>query len=152
MIHSKARTRALGVMLACVAMTALVFAGSASAASRGYRLHNNSGHTLKLDKAAPLPTVLCNQTICAKTEHPMDFEGRPGDGSLLKPGGVDTWELKYFFGKTYAAELKYSVEGSNATVTYTIETSTFSNDSACKVTPPSAGKCAAHGTSLAFDN
>jgi hypothetical protein len=53
--------------------------------------------------------------------HPMDFEG---------------------FGNTYAAELKYQILGTEATVVYTIETSTFSNDSACKVTPPSAGKCA----------
>lgn len=150
--HSKGRARALGIMLGCVAMAALVFAGSASAASRGYKLQNNSGHTLKLDKAAPLPTVLCNGTICAKTEHPMDFEGRPGDGALLHPGGAHHWELKYVFGNTYAAELKYSVVGSSAIVTYTIETSTFSNDSACKVTPPSAGKCSANGLSLAFNN
>ena len=77
-------------------------------------------------------------------------EGRPGDGSLINPGGSQQWELKYVFGNTYAAELKYSVVGSNAIVTYTIETSTFSNDSACKVTPSNAGKCSAHGTSLGF--
>jgi hypothetical protein len=152
MRNSKARARALAITVGCVALMALVLAGAANAASRGYRLQNHSNHTLKLDKAEALPTFLCNGTICARTEHPMDFEGRPGNGSLLKPGGTDAWELKYVFGKTYAAELKYSIEGTSAIVTYTIETSTFSNDSACKVTPPSAGKCSAHGTSLAFNN
>jgi hypothetical protein len=151
MTHPKARARALAIMLSCVAMTALLFAGSASAASRGYRLHNKSDHTLELIGASRLPTVLCNGAICVKTEHPTDFEGRPGDGSLLKPGATDAWELKYSFGNTYAAELKYKVVGSDATVIYTIETSIWSNDSACKVSPPSAGKCSAGGTTLGFN-
>ncbi len=32
-----------------------------------------------------------------------------------------------------------------------IETSTYSNNSACKVTPPSAGNCTAGGTALGFN-
>lgn len=151
MTHPKARTRTLAIMLSCVAMTALLFAGSASAASRGYRLHNKSNHTLKLIEASRLPTYVCNGTICVKSEHPMDFEGRPANGSLLKPGATDAWELKYSFGDTYAAELKYKIVGTDDTVTYTIETSTFTNNSACKVNPPSAGKCTAGGTSLGFN-
>ena len=62
MTHPKARARALAIMLSCVAMTALLFAGSASAASRGYRLHNKGDETLKLIGASRLPTVLCNGT------------------------------------------------------------------------------------------
>ncbi len=151
MTHPKARARALAIMLSCVATAALLFAGSASAASRGYRLHNKSDQTLKLIDASRLPTTLCNGVLCVKTEHPMEFEGRPDDGSLLRPGATDAWELKYKFGDTYAAELKYKVVGSDATITYTIETSTFSNNSACKVSPPSAGKCTAGGLSLAFN-
>jgi hypothetical protein len=150
MSHSKARARALAIMLSCVAMTALLFAGSANAASRGYRLNNKGDHTLKLIEASRLPAVVCNGFICVNTEHPMDFEGRPENGSLLKPGATDAWELKYSFGHTYAAELKYKIVGTDSTVTYTIETSTYSNDSACKVSPPSAGKCGAGGTSLSF--
>jgi len=50
----------------------------------------------------------------------MDFEGRPENGSPLKPGGTDAWELKYGFspfgGVQYAAELWYDIEGTNATV------------------------------------
>jgi hypothetical protein len=151
MTHPKARARALAIMLSCVAMTALLFAGSAHAASRGYRLHNKSDQTLKLIGASRLPSVLCNGAICVKTEHPMDFEGRPADDSLLKPGATDAWELKYGVGYTYAAELKYKVVGSDATVTYTIETSTYTNNSACKVSPPSAGNCTAGGTALGFN-
>src|ERR1700755_1763626 len=107
----KARARALAIMFSCVAMTALLFAGSANAASRGYRLHNKSDQTLTLIGATPLPTVLCNGAICVKTDHPMEFEGRPGNDSLLKPGATDAWELKYSFGHTYAAELKYRIVG-----------------------------------------
>jgi hypothetical protein len=152
MTHPKARRRALAIMLGCVALTALLFAGSASAASRGYILHNKSNKTLELVNASPLPATICNGFICVDTHHPMDFEGRPADGSTLKPGAKVNWELKYKFSDTYAAELKYKVQGTDAIVTYTIETSTFSNDSACKVTPPSAGKCTAGGLQIAFDN
>jgi hypothetical protein len=146
----KARARTLAIMLGCVAITALLFAGGASAASRGYRLHNTSNHTLELVSATALPAVVCNGFICVDTKHPIDFEGRPNDGSTLKPGATDAWELKYGFQKTYAAELKYKVLGTDAIVTYTIETSTYTNDSACKVTPPSAGKCSAGGLALGF--
>jgi hypothetical protein len=151
MTHPKARARVLTIMFSCVAMTALLFAGSANAASRGFRLHNHSDQTLKLVGASRLPAVLCNGTVCVKTEQSMDFEGRPADDSLVKPGGVDAWELKYVFGHTNAAELKYKVVGSDTMVIYTIETGTFSNDSACKVTPPSAGQCTAGGTTLGFN-
>jgi hypothetical protein len=150
MTHPKARTRALTIMLGCLALTALFFAGTASAASRGYRLHNNSDKTLELVSATALPATLCNGFICVNTHHPIAFEGRPSDGSTLKPGAVDAWELKYQFQNTYAAELKYKVLGTDAIVTYTIETSTYTNDSACKVAPPSAGKCTAGGLQLGF--
>jgi hypothetical protein len=151
MTHPKARTRVLAIMLGCVALTALLFAGSASAASRGYRLHNNSDKTLELVSATALPATVCNGFICVATHHPIAFEGRPSDGSTLKPDAVDGWELKYKFQETHAAELKYKVLGTDAIVTYTIETSTYTNDSACKVTPPSAGKCTAGGLQLSFN-
>lgn len=34
---------------------------------------------------------------------------RPANGSLLAPGATDAWELKYYFGETYAAELGCTV-------------------------------------------
>jgi hypothetical protein len=151
MTHPKARTRALTIMLGCLALTALLFAGSASAASRGYTLHNKSDKTLELVDATPLPATICNGFICVDAEHPMAFEGRPTDGSMLKPGAKINWELKYQFQHTFAAVLKYKILGTDAVVTYTIETSTYTNDSACKVTPPSAGQCTAGGLGLSFN-
>ena len=109
-----------------------------------------SDKTLELVGATALPATICNGFICVNTHHPIAFEGRPSDGSTLKPGAVDAWELKYGFQETHAAELKYKVLGTDAIVTYTIETSTYTNDSACKVTPPSAGKCTAGGLQLTF--
>jgi hypothetical protein len=145
-----ARTRVLALALICVAAGAMFVAGPASAASRGYTVANKSDKTLKLVGAEHMPAVVCNGFLCVETSHPMDFEGRPGDGSTIKPNANDRWELKYSFGHTYGAVLKYDVVGTDATVTYTIETSTYSNNSACKVTPPSAGKCNAGGLQMAF--
>jgi hypothetical protein len=151
MTHPKARARALTIMLGCVALTALLFAGTASAASRGYVLHNKSDKTLELVNASALPGTVCNGFICVDTHHPIAFEGRPADGSTIKPGASINWELKWQFQTTHAAELKYKILGTDAIVTYTIETSTYTNDSACKVTPPSAGKCTAGGLNLSFN-
>ena len=150
---NKTLMRAAAAVPTCaVAATLLTQTGIASAASRGYDVHNASKHTLKLEKAEPLPNVICNGTICVPATHPMDFEGRPANGSTIKPGGKDRWELKYGFGLTYAAVLKYKVEGTDATFEATIQTSTFSNDSACKVVPASAGRCTAGGTTITFHN
>ena len=151
MTHPKARKRVLAIMLGCVALTALLFAGSASAASRGYTLHNKSDKTLELVNASQLPATICNGFICVDAHHPIGFEGRPDDGSMLKPGAKVNWELKYQFQHTFAAVLKYKVLDTDAVVTYTIETSTYTNDSACKVTPPSAGQCTAGGLGLSFN-
>jgi hypothetical protein len=146
-----ARTSA--VLPVCAAAATLVAqTGVANAASRGYDVHNESHHTLRLEKAEKVPTVLCNSAICVPTHHPIDFEGRPGDGSELKPSHTQRWELKWGLGHTYAAVLKYKLVGTDATFEATIETSTFSNDSACKVVPASAGRCTAGGTRIVFKN
>ena len=143
----------MSVVLACAATAALLAAGPAGAASRGYRLENQSSHNLKLEGAKPLPGYVCNAILCVETGQPMDFEGRPADGAVLSPHGTPhAWELKYSFGYTYGAQLKYAIVGTGATVEYTIETSTYTNNSACKVVPASAGTCVAHGLSLSFKN
>lgn len=140
------------IALACVlaAATVLVTAGPASAYSRGFRLKNNSEKTLTLIGAFKVPARLCNGPHCVNTHHPMRFEGRPPDGSPLKPGGVDGWELEYLPGETYAAILKYRIGDNDGIVEYTIKTSTFSNDSSCTVTP-GAGKCSAGGLQMGFN-
>jgi hypothetical protein len=143
--------RATVALPVCAAAATLVATtGVASAASRGYDVHNQSGHKLRLEKVSHVPTTLCNQVLCVPTNHPMEFEGRPDTGSQIHPGGKQRFELKYGFGYTYAAALFYKVEGTDATFEATIETSTFSNNSRCKVTPASAGKCTAGGTSITF--
>ena len=76
-----ARTGVLTLALICVAAGALFVAGPASAASRGYTVANKSDKTLKLVGAERMPATVCNGFICVETSHPMDFEGRPGDGS-----------------------------------------------------------------------
>jgi hypothetical protein len=146
------RSAAIGPACA-VAATLVMQTGVANAASRGYRVSNDSSHALRLENAAHVPTVLCNGSICVPTAFPIDFEGRPADGTVLKPGApAQAWELKYGFGHTYAAVLNYKIEGVGGTFGATIETSTFSNNSACKVTPASAGACTARGLEITFKN
>jgi hypothetical protein len=141
--------RPFAAILACLALAALCFADTAGAYSRGFRVKNNSDQTLTLIGASKIPARLCNGPHCVNTHHPMSFEGRPKDGSTLKPGGVDGWELSYLPGEKYGAILKYEIGDHLGVVEYTIETSTFSNDSSCKVTP-GAGKCSAGGLQLGF--
>jgi hypothetical protein len=149
MTHLKGRTAAPAVLLACLVLGALFFAGPASAYSRGFRLTNTGDKTLTLIDASRVPAKLCNGYHCVQSHHPMSFEGRPKDGSTLKPGAVDVWELQYLPFEIYGAILKYEVGDHLGVVEYTIETSTSSNDSSCKVTP-GAGKCTAGGLGLSF--
>jgi hypothetical protein len=44
--------------------------------------------------------------------------------------------------------LKYKIEGTDATFEATLETSTFTNNSTCKVVPTSAGGCSAEGLNI----
>jgi hypothetical protein len=146
----KGRAGAPAVLLACLVLGALFFAGPASAFSRGFRLTNNSDKTLTLIGASRVPARLCNGLHCVQSHHPMQFEGRPKDGSTLKPGAVDVWELQYLPFEIYGAILKYEVGNQLGVAQYTIETGTFGNDSSCKVTL-GAGKCSAGGLGLGFN-
>ena len=75
----------------------------------------------------------------------------PDDGTLLAPDAPpQVWELKYSFGDTYAAVLKYKIVGTNARFEATLETSTFSNDSACLIVPANVGTCTAEGLKITF--
>lgn len=151
----KRRTGSVAVLLAVVAALGLLSAGPASAASRGFKLKNTSDVDLKLEAAKPVPTVVCgNIGRCVDTKYPMEFEGRPDNGSVLKPNATQTWELKYGFspfgGVQYAADLWYEIEGTKATVEYKIEVYSTSNESSCKVHGSSKYSCTAGGTSLTF--
>jgi hypothetical protein len=81
----------------------------------------------------------------------MAFDGRPRDESYLDNGRLDRWELRYLFGSIFAAKIKYRIPLAHARVEFTIITSSFSNDSTCRVIPASAGHCSAHGLRLEFN-
>jgi hypothetical protein len=143
------------VLLTAVAVLGLLSAGPASAASRGFRIKNASDVALTLEAAKPVPTVVCaNIGVCAKSNYPMDFEGRPANGSKVAPGASDNWELKYGFspfgGVQYAADLWYDIEGTNARVEYRIEVYSTTNESSCKVHGSTKYSCSAGGTNLTF--
>jgi hypothetical protein len=153
--NTKRRAGSVAVLLAVVAALGLLSAGPASAASRGFRLHNTSKVALKLEAAKPVPTVVCGGIgHCATTHYPMDFEGRPANGSEIESGAWENWELKYGFspfgGVQYAADLWYGIEGTNATVEYRIEVYSTTNESSCKVHGTSKYSCTAAGTKLTF--
>jgi hypothetical protein len=127
--------------------------GVANAASRGYHVSNDSSHVLRLENATHVPTVPCNGTICVPTAFPMDFEGRPADGAVLKPGApAQAWELKYGFGHTYAAVLNYKIEGTGGTFEATNRDLHLLEQLGVQGHPASAGACTAQGLKVTFKN
>jgi hypothetical protein len=156
--------RRIATVAACVAAgTTLLQTGVAGAASRGFRLHNDSRHALRLQSAVHVPRLICGPATrgvhCVPAHYPMEFEGRPSVGAVLAPGGAPhAWELKYGFDLVhlltiqYAAELTYRIEGTGATVSYVIATTPTTNDSECKVVPAHDGRCTAEGLKLTFGN
>jgi hypothetical protein len=155
MSWTRGRIGTAAILLACVLAGALLAAGPASAASRGFTLHNQSGRVLRLEGARRVPTFVCGDiSRCVAIHYPMDFEGRPLDGSLMHPGNTQTWELKYGFsftgGVQYAANLWYTIEGTNDSVEYTIQTYSTANESACKINGSTQFTCTAEGTKLTF--
>jgi hypothetical protein len=157
MSSKRTRLGTLALVLTCAVAGALLIAGPASAASRGFKIHNNSSHALHLEAVKRVPTYVCaNPGLCVPTHYKMDFEGRPADGTVLHPGHENVFELKYGFsllgGVQYAANIWYKIAGNGGTVEYTIEVYSTANESACKVTPAHAGRCTAEGTKLTFHN
>jgi hypothetical protein len=153
--HANRPGGVLAIMIGCVLAAALLTAGPATAASRGFKLHNESNHALTLEAAKPVPTYTClDLTHCIPTHNRMDFEGRPANDAVLNPGGTHDWELKYSFsiygGIQYAANLWYKIAGTSGTVEYTIETWSTSNESSCRVHGTSMFTCTATGTKLTF--
>ncbi len=141
-------------------MIALGSGGPANAASRGFQLENKSSNSLKLIEVQRVPTFVCaDPTRCVPTHHPMDFEGKPSNGSVVDPNRSQRFELKYGFsllgGVQYAANLWYKIQGDNDpdnNVYFTIETYSTTNESSCKVNKTSKFTCKAEGTQLTFKN
>jgi hypothetical protein len=159
--HSRPLT-AFAILLACVLSAALLTAGPANAASRGFTVTNNSSGPLRLESATRVHHTICgpsagNGIHCVPgVAYAMAFEGRPQDGTVINPGGSQRWELKYAFDPfalltvQYAAKLTYKIEHTNGKVEFTIETTPTTNDSSCQVIPASDGVCTAAGVNLSF--
>lgn len=117
---------------ACVAAVALLAVpGAASAASRGFVIHNNTSQTFVLQNITSVPCAH-DDAICRNSsdeQYPFEFEGHPPLLSKLPPGKSDRIELKY--GATWGKNYSYA-----ATVHYDgfsvfIGTRTTANDSVC---------------------
>ena len=146
------RTRMFLMLLASVLVGSLLAAGSAGAASRAYVLNNYSGHDLQLHSVKNLAFPICDGSKpCGTGFYPIDFEGRPHDGAVLKSDeSPHTWDLKYGFGTEYAAELTYTIKGTDGSVEFTIRTSTFTNTSTCAITGATDLFCTTEGLSLSL--
>jgi hypothetical protein len=112
----------MAVVLAGALLIALGGGGPASAASRGFTLDNKSNVALKLYAVEPVPAFTCvDPGVCHRFEYPIDFEGRPDEGSVLNPGRSHRFELRYTFdifgGVQYAANLWYKIHGTTTGTT-----------------------------------
>ena len=136
----------------------LLTAGSASAASRGFIIRNDSNTALTVVGARGIPRVVCIGFKCVPgNNYPIYFsEGRPPDGDVLTPRSTHAWELKYGFdirgGVQFAANVVYRINGTDATVEYTMYVFPTSNDSFCKVIGTTKFTCTAEGRDLTFKN
>lgn len=153
----KSRRSLIAVALGCVLAASLLVAGPAGAASRGFKVHNKSSAELQLVEAKSVPTYVCNSYVhCVPSYYSMEFEGRPHDGSVMKPNDTQTWELKYGFsifgGIQYAANVWYKIVGTQDLVNFQIETYPTANESSCKVHGTQKYSCVAAGTNLEFKN
>jgi hypothetical protein len=142
---------ASAIVLACALAATLLTAGPASAASRGYKIYNNSSHPLRLVDAKPVLDPHYGEPPQPGHYYRMDFEGRPNDGDVLMPGATPhDWELKYDFLNTWAASLVYDiVNGSDHKDHYaaTLKSDATSNDSTCDI-DRRLGGCTAEGLKL----
>jgi hypothetical protein len=159
--RSRAGTRLLGpVVLACAVVGALLAqTGVASAASRGFDIHN-----LTRDTTTTIARDLRLQSVqkvkegcvqlperCAPNFLLFDFEGRPHQGDLLRPTPFPLlvphrFEIKWFLGNRYGAEATYNIEGTNAQLQVTMVTNgqlPGGNVSTCRILHAPIGSCTA---------
>src|SRR5215211_7396333 len=114
-------------------------------------IRNQSTRDLKLQSVQKLRKFACNANFhCFPTYYNFDFEGRPGSGDVLIPGAAQRFEVKWVFADEYGAEATYNIEGTNAQLQVTMKTSTFSNDSTCKILHVPIGSCTAGGLNIAY--
>ena len=160
MRRMRARAGAWTVLVACAVAGALPAAASSkrSDGSRGFFLDNESNRVVILINATKVECSPARGVDCDNGRRPMGFDGRPPDGAQLYPHSLHRWELKYtnvVFSNAvqWAAHLHYRIAGGGE-VSYTIETTTYENNSRCHVTTPEQAHftCTAHGRDLTFKN
>ena len=105
-------------IVSCMLVGTLLMPGPASAASRQWTVRNESTRVLTLESVTPWK------------DNPMEFEGRPDDGSLLPSERADHFELKY--GANYQAVLRYKDNRSGVQVEYWIRNALDFADTRCR--------------------
>ena len=119
--------------------------------------------TLTLEAVKPVTGEFCtisgvehNTCIHYKyADYPIAFEGRPGNGSTLRPGTSARFELKWGGNLTsagdppYQADLLYKI-GTTGHRGIPYSTYITANESFCKVSAPTAGSCTAASLDLTF--
>jgi hypothetical protein len=142
----------VSLVVACAVVGALLAQTAvASAASRGYEIRNTGVRDLKLQSVQKLRQYVCNEQVhCFPSYYDFEFEGRPGSGDPLLTGDSHRFEVKWYFDYEYGAEATYNIEGTNAQMQVTMKTSTFSNNSTCKILHGPGGSCTAAGLNIAY--
>jgi hypothetical protein len=150
----------MGICVLILVLGCALAAGDAGAASRGFKLTNDSKSELTL---LAVQHILGPCSGCIPLPYDMEFEGRPKDKSSLKTGETADWELKHAFtlssNPNYAAELIYKIAGgatnTEETVVWKIYTYNFSNESTCHLYGADEAllaklECKAEGLKLEF--
>ena len=112
---------ALAIAMGWVLAGVLFVAGSASADSRQFKIHNESGHPMILRSVKPFG------------DWPMHFEGEPWD-QVLGVGKTGEFALSWPY---YAASLRYRMAGlDGVVVAYAIVNGPFGSQSGCRFENP----------------
>jgi hypothetical protein len=130
----RGRVGGLSFLLICTVAVALLSAGPASAYSRGFLVRNNS------DKTFTLTGV--------RLSLPPDksFEGRPPDGSKLPPGGLQRFELSWYFGwYPNRVNANYTVDGGLGSFAVEFESTGAETHSRCPSPMPANLVCSRKG-------
>lgn len=156
-LSPRARLRVIAVIGAALcALTAGVgTAEPASADSRQFTVTNTSSRTLRLEGVHPTEfvgrdnergtrTCAHREGYCGRGDYQFRFEGRAQAGDELAPGGIQRFDLSWEFGSiwdysddiSYAAQLTYKIEGTNAKLKVWIDTTRYANTSRCEIESP----------------
>ena len=122
-------------------------AGKAGFRTQGFKIYNLSSQAFELTKVSPGHS----RGILSSTTDLMEFDEQPYIGDVLQPGAMHDFELRYYPGYIYGAQLTYHSPGDHRYLySANIRTWSFANESTCHVTAPL--RCTADGTHLTITN